>query len=694
MAVVARRPSKPSPAFRRQISLGRSLVSLAAMCAFLTWETAASADGFRNSRSRRRDAPAAVPPMPARKPFDWSGLHLGGHVALDQGVAQTSLSLRAPSATSAPLRSVFGGFELGYDRQIFDRLLVGVQADISFPYFADDGVAFSAQIAQRSLLQKIDDLSTARARIGLAFNRVLLFATGGVAWSQTRTTSTSSIDGTTTTSLAWPMGWTVGGGAELAFAPEWSLQGEYLFARMSDGWGPFASGTASFGSSIHSVRLGLNWHFGGFSDSDVASARPAGGGWGLQRSDWNIHWQSTFVEQGYFHFRSPYAGSNSLSADTQFANTVSATAFLGLRLWDGAELYVNPEIDQGYGLSQTLGIAAFPNGEAQKANYAMPRFDIDRLLVRQTFGLGGSQEVVDDGINQLPGVRDVSRFAITAGRLSVGDAFGLNSYAFDPRTQFLNWNIYGSGSFDWTMDKPGFTWGVVAELQQRTWAFRFGYFLEPTESDGNSFDTNMPTHGQYLAEPELRYSLFSQPGALRILAWATHANMGSYVDAVAMPVATRGYPDITTTRQLRSTYGLVANVEQEISPDLGMFARASWTPGLVEVMGWTDCDESVSAGASLSGFAWNRANDRVGLAGVVEGLSAEARAYFSAGGMGILIGDGRLTYRPEEALEAYYSLHISSGVSLTLDFQLVANPAYNADRGPVPIYAARLHAER
>jgi high affinity Mn2+ porin len=257
----------------------------------------------------------------------------------------------------------------------------------------------------------------------------------------------------------------------------------------------------------------------------------------------------------------------------------------------------------------------------------------------------------------------------------------------------MNWNIYGSGSYDWTMDQPGFTWGAFVDLNQKRWALRAGYFLEPTHSNGNEYDTNIPTHGQYLLEPELRYSLFSQPGIVRPMVWVTRANMGSYSEAVAMPVTTPGYPNIVQTRDVRVAYGFVLNVEQALSRDLGVFSRASWTPGLVEVMGWTECDESLSLGAVLTGTAWRRPNDRVGLAGVIEGLSPAARAYFAAGGMGVLIGDGRLNYRPEQVVEAYYALSVTRWATLTLDFQFVANPAYNADRGPVPIYGARLHVE-
>lgn len=612
----------------------------------------------------------------------WSGLSLGGHVAFGLGGER--------SGSSSSLRSFLGGAQLGYDHQVSSGLVFGVVGDISFPYFSGDGVLTS----RASTTTKLDLVSTVRARVGYALGHALLYGTGGFAWSQARFDEAAGAGDSAGAVVRHPLGWTAGAGAAWAIAPGWSVSLEYLFDRFGGASGSFASGAGyeSAPLDLHSLRVGFDWHFGGAADSGHGKTT-SNGAWPLAPEDWSAHGQLTFIEQGYFHFHSPYEGTNSLSGASQVRNTVSLTAFLGVRLWRGAEFFFNPEVDQGFGLSQTLGVAGFPNGEAQKASYPVPRLNIDRVMVRQTFGLGGEQEQVADAPNQLPGKRDVSRLTVTAGRMSVGDAFGLNTYAADPRTQFLNWNIYGSGSYDWTMDKPGFTWGAFAELNQKRWALRAGYFLEPTESNGNDFDTHMPTRGQYLIEPELRYSLFEQPGKLRVLGWATRANMGGYADAVAMAATTPNFPDIAATRRVRTTYGVVLNVEQALGRDLGLFSRLSWSPGLVEVMGWTDCDESVSFGGALTGASWGRPRDTFGLAGVIEGLSQSARAFFAAGGLGIVVGDGRLDYRPEEVLEAYYAIGVAKWATLTLDYQLVANPAYNADRGPISIYAARLHAE-
>jgi high affinity Mn2+ porin len=235
--------------------------------------------------------------------------------------------------------------------------------------------------------------------------------------------------------------------------------------------------------------------------------------------------------------------------------------------------------------------------------------------------------------------------------------------------------------------------GAAVELNQKNWAIRGGYFLVPTVSNVNTFDTQIPKHGEYIGELELRYSLFAQPGKLRLMGWTNIANMGSYAEALAMPVSTPNYPDITQTRQLRTNYGFVVNMEQAITNELGIFSRASWSPGLVEIIGWTDCDESFSFGTVLKGTAWGRPDDKIGVGGVVEGLSPIARAYFAAGGLGILIGDGQFNYRPEKIFEAYYAYSLNKWATLTFNYQFIGNPGYNADRGPVSVFSGRLHAQ-
>jgi high affinity Mn2+ porin len=633
-------------------------------------------------------APAISGPL-----YNWTGLYVGGHFGYSRGSGRNTLVNPDAVTADAPFGSLFGGLQFGYNYLLPSRLLVGIEGDISFPNFLDDGIVTSRNTPSSDVTEKLDFVSTMRGRVGYAFDRWLIYGTGGVAWSQARFLENPGLTNNEDKLLRLRAGWAAGAGVEVAIAPGWSARLEYLYDYLGATGGVFPSGTHYQSNTIdlHSLRLGLNRQFD-WPGADRAPSS-AGNPWPINANNWNVHGQFTYIEQGYFGFRSPYEGANSLSGGSQIKNTATATAFLGLRLWEGAEIYVNPEVDQGFGLSDTFGVAGFPNGEAQKSGFPDPRFNVDRVFLRQTFGLGGEQETIADGPNQLAGKQDISRVTVTAGKLSVGDAFGLNTYAYDPRTQFFNWNIYGGGSYDWTMDKIGWTWGAIVDLNQKDWAFRLGYFLVPSVSNVNTFDTNIPTRGQYTAELELRYSLLSQPGKLRLFEWVSRANMGSYADALAMPVTTPNFPDIEQTRRARTNYGFVANLEQALTDELGLFSRASWSPGLVEIIGWTDCDASLSFGTALKGTAWGRPDDKIGVAGVVEGLSSEARAYFAAGGLGILIGDGRLNYRPEKILETYYAYSLNKWATLSLDYQYIADPGYNADRGPVSIFATRLHAE-
>ena len=639
------------------------------------------------SGSMALKAPAAPAPY-----YDWTGFYVGGHVAYSLGRVNSTLSDPDPTASSNSFGSLYGGVEAGYNYVLPSRMFLGIEADITFPNFLENGVTFTGATAQgTTVTDQIDYIATLRGRFGYAFDHWLIYGTGGFAWSQARFGETPGVAGNEDTVLLTRTGWALGLGAEAAIAPDWTVRIEYLYDRFGTVAGVFPSGTGYQSVfDIQTLRLGLNYKLGA---GDAGTATQASGDrWPIARDAWNIHGQFTYIEQGYPEFRSPYEGPNSLSGASQAQNTVSATAFAGFRPWDGTDIYVDPEITQGFGLSTTRGLAAFPNFEAQKATFPMPRFNLARVYVQQTFGLGGEQETIADGPNQLAGKQDISRITITAGKLAVTDFFDNNTYAHDGRTQFFNWNFNCCGAYDWTMDQISYTWGAMAELNQKFWAFRAGYFLVPVVSNTDDFDTHFPD-GEYIAELELRYSLVSQPGKLRLMAWANRANMGSYADALAEPITTPNYPDIALVRQVRTNYGFNANIEQAINGDLGVFARASWSPGLDEIIGWTDCDESVSAGAVLKGTSWGRPNDKIGVAGVIDGLSPEARAYFAAGGLGILIGDGALNYRPEKILETYYSYSLNTWSALTVDYQFVADPAYNADRGPVHIFAGRYHAE-
>ncbi|HXQ53880.1 MAG TPA: carbohydrate porin [Stellaceae bacterium] len=409
---------------------------------------------------------------------------------------------------------------------------------------------------------------------------------------------------------------------------------------------------------------------------------------------WSAHGQLTGVYQAYPSFHSPYQGQNSLSGDTQIRETISGTAYLGRRLpWQGGALYFDPEFNQGFGLSRTLGVDGFPNGEASKAGFDTPKPNVARLYVQQIFGLGGDTETLDPGPNQLGDRVDVARVTVTAGKLAASDIFDGNQYAHDARTEFMNSSLWEATAWDYPADAKGYTDGVAAELNQKRWALRGGWFLEPKIANQRDLDPRFAKRYGTVVELETRHDVWGEPGILRTLVFANRAPMGNLDQAVALAQATGMPANIALVRRDRWKAGFAVNLEQSVTDDLGLFARLSWNDGRTEGWAFTDIDRSLSIGASLKGARWNRPRDTVGVAAAVNGLSKPARNFFAAGGLGILAGDGRLSYAAETIVESYYSFSIIEPVNFTLDYQFVANPAFNSARGPVSIFAARLHLE-
>jgi len=184
--------------------------------------------------------------------------------------------------------------------------------------------------------------------------------------------------------------------------------------------------------------------------------------------------------------------------------------------------------------------------------------------------------------------------------------------------------------------------------------------------------------------------LFSQPGKLRTIAWVNSANAGSYRDTLNNPAFNL---DISQTRMGRTKYGYVFNLEQAVTDDIGLFGRWSWNDGKNEIMAFTDIDSSLAMGTSIKGAKWGRPDDVIGIGGAINGLSRDHRDFIAAGGLGPLIGDGQLNYRRERVLESYYAFALNKAFTFTADYQMITNPAYNADRGPVHIFSGRFHGE-
>jgi high affinity Mn2+ porin len=404
------------------------------------------------------------------------------------------------------------------------------------------------------------------------------------------------------------------------------------------------------------------------------------------------HGQFTYVEQETSGFNAPYAGRNSLSPD-RGAETTDATLYLGARLWQGAEGWINGEIDQGFGLDDTLGVAGFPSGEAYKVGKNQPYLRMPRLFARQTLNLDDSRRTIDAAANQLGGSRSDNRIVVTLGKFSVGDVFDTNQYAHDPRSDFLNWAAIDAGTFDYAADAWGYTVGAAIEWYRNSWTLRGGLFDLSNIPNSAHLDPGFHEF-QSVLELEKRHEIAGHTGRLLLTVFDSRGRMGLLTDAVALADSTGGPVEIAAVREYRGRAGVSMNLEQQLTSGLGAFLRLGKAAGNVEPYEFTDIDRTVSGGLSLQGASWHRADDTLGLAAIDNGISATRERYLNAGGLGILVGDGRLPHPgPEQIIETYYSLAVFRTAHISADYQWINHPAYNRDRGPVSVVALRLHAQ-
>ena len=406
-----------------------------------------------------------------------------------------------------------------------------------------------------------------------------------------------------------------------------------------------------------------------------------------------LHAQATVTEQAHPAFTSPYQGPLSLDPGARGDETADITLYAGARPWSGAEVWINGEVDQGFGLSDTVGIAGFPSGEAYKIGARDPYVKLPRLFLRQTIDLGGDRSKVDPDLNVLGGSQTADRIVLTVGKFSVVDVFDNNAYAHDPRQDFLNWVLIDTGTFDYAADAWAYTYGAAAEWYVGPWTLRAGLFDMSKAPNSPTLDSSF---GQYqeVGELERRYSLGKLAGKIAVTGFLTHGRMGSYSDAITLAEQTGQPADVALVRRYQTRGGVSLNIEQSLTDQLGLFVRAGEADGSKEAYEFADVDQTVAAGLSQAGDAWKRPDDKAGVAFVIDEISKEHQAYQNAGGTGILIGDGKLPHPgPEQIVETFYSLGVVKGLHVAADYQFVQNPAYNRDRGPVSVFGLRLHAQ-
>jgi high affinity Mn2+ porin len=642
--------------------------------------------------------------------FDWSGAYVGAQVGYSAGSSSWSATQPGgPDLTGSidlfhafnvfdGSGSYYGGFEAGYNYVLPSHLMLGIEGDLSFPNKISGSQTVSSDVSgQASNADTVLMLGTARGRIGYAFDKWLVYGTGGFALSRDQLDRTqlsgsagSAIAGDVDTELLTRFGVTVGAGIEVGLTPKLSAKLEYQFLDFPSGGVFFPIAGQHYDSDLilHNVELGLNYKLGDTGDDPAESDEEQS-----EAKNWAIHGQTTYSHVYDPPFLSPYVGPQSL-VPNQAREIWDATLYVGFRLWQGAELWVDPEINQGFGLSDTHGIAAFPTGEAFREGAAFP---YTRLLqaafVRQTIDLGGKTEEIEADANRFGGSQTADRLVFTIGRFAVQDIFDKNKYANEEKEDFSNWALINTGSFDYAADSWDYTYGTAVEWYTGPWTLRGGFFDLSILPDNPELD---PSFAQFQLDGEIerRYDLWQQPGKIAITGFLSRARFGRYADAIRLSEETGQPPDLAAVANYTSRGGVSFNLEQQIMPNVGFFMRAGLASGDVGPWDFTDIDRTVAAGLSFSGKRWGRPGDTWGIGGVVNGITKIHEQFLNDGGLGLIIGDGKLPHPgPEEVVETYYSLQLAKDCWFSPDYQFVIDPGYNRDRGPVSVIGARLHAE-
>jgi len=394
-------------------------------------------------------------------------------------------------------------------------------------------------------------------------------------------------------------------------------------------------------------------------------------------------------------FHAPYTGGNSFRSDDNTAVSLVATVFAGVELSRNTALVLTAESAAGGGLSDALGLAGFTDLDVVRNPTLGPAPYVGRAFLDQVIPLSDIRTPhARDPLHLLRSLPE-RRIEIRAGKLGTADLFDVNASGSDSHLQFMNWTIANNGAYDYAADTRGYTLGVVVEYAAPCWALRFGELAMPTVANGIDYDFDFASARGENLELELHDELAGYRGAVRLLGFANHARMGRYRAAIdQFELRQLDAPDVTATRAPgRIKYGVGLNVEHELPAGVRGFARLGWSDGALESFAYTEVDSTVELGGDVSGALWHRDGDRAGLAAASNGLAEDHWRYLGLGGKGFLLGDGKLRYGRETVVEAYYTAQAARGIFVAADLQLVANPGYNRDRGPVTVGSLRLHVE-
>jgi len=406
---------------------------------------------------------------------------------------------------------------------------------------------------------------------------------------------------------------------------------------------------------------------------------------------WNVHFQQTFVEQYKPEFHASYTGKNSMDTNSESALSLTTTLFVGVKLWNGGELYFNPEVSGGSGISKVQGIAGFTNNEVVRVGNPVPTFYPARLFFQQVVNLNDKKANLEDDANQIGTEVSSERLVFRFGKFSTTDYLDNNKFSHDGRSQFINWSLVSNGAWDYAADTRGYTMAFLSEYVNPFISFRLSAAMVSTTPNGAVYDKNILKNHSLTFEVEKPYSLLGKEGTARLLLFRNSEKSANYIKGLEMLARDELFENARQDGTVK--YGFGINIEQVLANNIGLYLRAGWNDGQTESWMFTQIDRSLSLGSLIRGEYWLRESDELGLAVSFNGISIEHRDYLNSGGYGFIIGDGKLDYSTESHIETFYKFYVNKYLQLSLFYQFVNNPAYNKDRGPVNIYSLRTHIE-
>ncbi len=684
----------------------------------------------------------------------YAGLNGGGAIPLYRGEHLQPIFSREPPAydlypASGRRSGVTVGAQAGYNWQI-GRLVYGLETDINLidgqnprsGFFFAPKLAAPREIFGYALNYDpgATFFASLRGRIGLSLDQTLVYLTGGVALGGTRgAAKMDHYDQRETRAYrAQPSGsrdfkFIVGAGAEHPLSADTSVRLEYFFLNqgLNGQFFPDNRETLYWSKTRdenHIVRLGLNHHFGVENRVPGAPIEKNEDGEDVTEEIYSVHGVSTTAVQGFSPFKADYSGRNSFSPRGQVRSGTLSDVFMGVRLWEGASAFVNPEINQGYGPQNTVGAANYVNGSTTRIGTGAPYLRLQRYFLRQIVGLGGGAEAdtqdasaaseqLESTLAQVAGKVDRDRVTITVGKMSVQDIFDDNQYAHDPTRDFLNFAFITLGAFDYAANAWGYTDGAAVEWRQNWWTARGGVYQLAQTPGAIKIEPVLLRQFMAVSELEGRYDIAGQPGVAKLLLFSNNGYFSKFDDVVDGALLSSRFPPSVSNFQRRGQKnGFGVNLAQQIAPGIGVFARGGLNDGRYQTIDYTDVNRSISAGVVFDGELWDRDADRIGVAAAASGISGAYARYLRLGGLGSFIGDGvaitgdslkyylpgrpgsptgdgRLSYGPETVFESFYRCGVTDWLEATIDHQLIINPGYNTARGPVNFFGLRLRAE-